>query len=98
MLDEFLQCAKIVSGVELDLMEFRNWEICHCSGDLMDCIYFSHLHLGFKFILIILIFELFFMKRDQKGVIIHGERPSGILDAKIRELAYNYHFRRITKT
>ena len=40
------------SGVELDLMEFRNWEICHCSGDLMDCIYFSHLQLGFKFILI----------------------------------------------
>ena len=60
-------------------MEFRNWEICHCSGDLMDCIYFSHLQLGFKFILIILIFDDFSWKGTKKGVIIHGERPSGIL-------------------
>ena len=72
-----------LSGVELDLMEFRNWEICHCSGDLMDCIYFSHLQLGFKFILIF----------HEKGVIIHGERPSGIF-----AVAYNYAERRITLT
>ncbi len=48
----FFTVCENLSGVELDLMEFRNWEICHCSGDLMDCIYFSHLQLGFKFILI----------------------------------------------